>query len=142
MAGCAKGESSSICFVLRESSFSLHTTVHTRPTTTSNDRPRLSQYIGIYPRHHHDSTIPFTTKRITSEITAMSTPDDNLHAPRILCLHGGGVNSSVFRSQCRALIKHLPAFRLVFADGPWFCEAGPGIVPVYEDCGPFRRWLR
>jgi hypothetical protein len=22
------------------------------------------------------------------------------------------------------------------------CDAGPGIIPVYEDFGPFRRWLR
>lgn len=74
----------------------------------------------------------------------MSSPSTtpSLHAPRILCLHGGGVNSSIFRTQCRALIKHLPHFRLVFADGPWFCSAGPGIFPVYADCGPFRRWLR
>ena len=69
-------------------------------------------------------------------------PEDTLHLPRILCLHGGGVNADVFRAQARALIRHLPDFRLVFADGPFFCDAGPGIVPVYEDCGPFRRWLR
>lgn len=44
--------------------------------------------------------------------------------------------------QSRALIWNLPAFRLVFADGPFFCDAGPGIVPVYQDYGPFRRWVR
>ncbi|EME39929.1 hypothetical protein DOTSEDRAFT_47430 [Dothistroma septosporum NZE10] len=66
----------------------------------------------------------------------------NRDAPRILCLHGGGVTGDVFRQQARALIKNLPAFRLVFADGPFFCDPGPGIVPVYQDCGPFRRWLR
>jgi len=45
--------------------------------------------------------------------------------------------------QSRALISHLsPYFRLVFADGPFFCDPGPGIVPVYQDHGPFRRWLR
>lgn len=68
--------------------------------------------------------------------------DPTLHYPRILCLHGGGVNSDVFRMQARSLIKALPDFRLVFADGPFYCAPGPGIVPVYEDCGPFRRWLR
>lgn len=68
--------------------------------------------------------------------------DPTLHHPRILCLHGGGVTGEVFRAQARALIKNLPDFRLVFADGPFFCAAGPGIVPVYEDWGPFRRWLR
>lgn len=69
-------------------------------------------------------------------------PEDTLHLPRILCLHGGGVTGEVFRMQARALIKWLPDFRLVFADGPFFCDPGPGIVPVYQDFGPFRRWLR
>ena len=68
--------------------------------------------------------------------------DPTLHHPRILCLHGGGVNRDVFRAQARSLIKALPSFRLVFADGPFYCAPGPGIVPVYEDWGPFRRWLR
>lgn len=62
--------------------------------------------------------------------------------PRVLCLHGGGVNREVFQQQARALIRALPDLRLVFADAPFFCDAGPGIVPVYQDQGPFRRWLR
>ncbi|GJD04435.1 citrinin biosynthesis oxydoreductase CtnB [Colletotrichum higginsianum] len=42
--------------------------------------------------------------------------DPTLHLPRILCLHGGGVNASVFKVQCRALISRLKNhFRLVFA---------------------------
>ncbi|KAK3720680.1 hypothetical protein LTR37_003730 [Vermiconidia calcicola] len=68
--------------------------------------------------------------------------EKTLHLPRILCLHGGGVTGEVFRAQARSLIKYLPDFRLVFADGPFFCNPGPGIVPVYQDYGPFRRWLR
>jgi hypothetical protein len=73
---------------------------------------------------------------------AQPPSDPTLHHPRILCLHGGGVNAEVFRAQARSLIKNLPHFRLVFADGPFYCNPGPGIVPVYEDWGPFRRWLR
>ena len=47
------------------------------------------------------------------------------------------------RCQCRALIPALkPYFRLVFADAPFFCQAGPGVIPVYQEMGPFRRWLR
>lgn len=52
------------------------------------------------------------------------------------------MTGEVFRAQARSLIRYLPDFRLVFADGPFFCSAGPGIVPVYQDYGPFRRWLR
>ncbi|OQN95840.1 hypothetical protein B0A48_18125 [Cryoendolithus antarcticus] len=73
---------------------------------------------------------------------ATFTPTPDLSLPRILCLHGGGVTAEVFALQARTLIRALPAFRLVFADGPFYCPAGPGIVPVYEQHGPFRRWLR
>jgi pimeloyl-ACP methyl ester carboxylesterase len=76
-----------------------------------------------------------------SRATASANP--TLHLPRLLCLHGGGVNGEVFQLQARALIAALQnTFRLVFADGPFLCNPGPGIVPVYADFGPFRRWLR
>ncbi|KAL2810517.1 serine hydrolase FSH [Aspergillus granulosus] len=71
-------------------------------------------------------------------------PDtSNLHLPRILCLHGGGTNSTIFRAQCRVLIAQLRShFRLVFADAPFPSEPGPDVVSVYRDFGPFKRWLR
>ncbi|EKG22271.1 hypothetical protein MPH_00450 [Macrophomina phaseolina MS6] len=69
--------------------------------------------------------------------------DPTLHLPRVLCLHGGGVTAEIFRLQARGLLYHLSSsFRLVFADAPFFCDAGPGILPVYADMGPYRRWLR
>ena len=40
------------------------------------------------------------------------------------------------------MIKNLPDFRLVFVDAPFLSASGPGVVPVYENWGPFRRWLR
>ncbi|TDZ17552.1 Esterase citA [Colletotrichum orbiculare MAFF 240422] len=70
-------------------------------------------------------------------------PDTTLHLPRILCLHGGGVNAAVFKVQCRALISRLKNhFRLVFVDGPFICAPHESIISVYGDYGPFRRWLR
>ncbi|EFQ35725.1 citrinin biosynthesis oxidoreductase CtnB [Colletotrichum graminicola] len=69
--------------------------------------------------------------------------DPTLQLPRILCLHGGGVNAAVFKMQCRALIARLKKhFRLVFVDGPFICNPHHDIVAVYGDHGPFRRWLR
>ncbi|POR36343.1 Esterase LovG, partial [Tolypocladium paradoxum] len=63
--------------------------------------------------------------------------------PRVLCLHGGGVNAQVFRLQCRALVARLaPALRLVFADAPFASRPHEDIVGVYGDCAPFYRWLR
>jgi predicted esterase len=68
-----------------------------------------------------------------------------LHLPRILCLHGGGSNASVFRIQCRELIRQLNAyFRFVFVEAPFESDAGPDVTLVYslEEYGPFRRWFR
>jgi predicted esterase len=66
-----------------------------------------------------------------------------LDLPRVLCLHGGGVNGEVFQMQCRNLIVQLKEhFRLCFVDAPFICEPHPSIVTVYGDHGPFRRWLR
>ncbi|KYK56305.1 hypothetical protein DCS_08275 [Drechmeria coniospora] len=73
----------------------------------------------------------------------MTQHDDTLALPRILCLHGGGVNGTVFRLQCRALVAALSGtFRLVFADAPYDSDAHEAIVGVYGDFGPFYRWLR
>ncbi|OCL02956.1 hypothetical protein AOQ84DRAFT_420951 [Glonium stellatum] len=69
--------------------------------------------------------------------------DPSLHLPRILCLHGGGTNAKIFRTQCRVLRAHLKsAFRLCFADAPFYSQAGPDVTSVYKEYGPFRRWLR
>jgi predicted esterase len=69
--------------------------------------------------------------------------DTTLHLPRILCLHGGGTNAHIFRAQCRALDAPLRSrFRLCFAEAPFPSQAGPDVLSVYKDWGPFRRWLR
>jgi len=76
-------------------------------------------------------------------IAPLRAEDTTLHLPRILCLHGGGVNADIYRMQARTFITSLKnTFRLVFAEGPFFCEPHPAIHPVYSNCGPFRRWLR
>ncbi|APA09954.1 hypothetical protein SS1G_05789 [Sclerotinia sclerotiorum 1980 UF-70] len=67
----------------------------------------------------------------------------DLHLPRILCLHGGGVNAEAFRLQCRGLFRALNGtFRLVFPDAPYLSPADPGVLPTYAHLQPFRRWLR
>ncbi|KAB5511707.1 serine hydrolase FSH [Coniochaeta sp. 2T2.1] len=74
----------------------------------------------------------------------MASTNQPLHLARILCLHGGGVNAKVFRTQCRRFLSSALAshFRLVFVDGPFPCKPHPAIEQVYGDCGPFYRWLR
>lgn len=67
----------------------------------------------------------------------------NLHLPRILCLHGGGTNARIFRAQCRVLEAQLRTnFRLCYAEAPFPSNAGPDVLSVYKDWGPFKRWLR
>lgn len=65
-----------------------------------------------------------------------------LHHPRILCLHGGGTNARIFHMQCRGLALRLKThFRLVFAEAPFPSTAGPDVLSVYAECGPFKRWV-
>jgi predicted esterase len=76
-----------------------------------------------------------------SKIPAVNPDTKSL--PRILCLHGGGVNAAIFEAQARCLIRHLQhSFRLVWADAPFFCDPHSDIIGVYSDYAPFRRWLR
>ncbi|KZM22331.1 uncharacterized protein EKO05_0007940 [Ascochyta rabiei] len=74
--------------------------------------------------------------------TLVARPDTKA-LPRILCLHGGGVNAAIFEAQSRSLIRHLEtSFHLVWANAPFFCDPHPDVVEVYGPYGPFRRWLR
>lgn len=77
--------------------------------------------------------------------SATPDPSTTLGLPRILCLHGGGVNATIFRSQMRAFLTHpqlATRFRFVFVEAPFFCDEGIGVYPVYSSWGPFRRWSR
>ncbi|KAF2235382.1 citrinin biosynthesis oxidoreductase CtnB [Viridothelium virens] len=74
---------------------------------------------------------------------SVPTSDPTLSLPRILCLHGGGTNASIFRAQCRILRRHLEhSFRLVFPDAPYLSKPGPDVTSVYADWGPFRSWMK
>ncbi|EDU50636.1 MhpC hydrolase or acyltransferase alpha beta hydrolase superfamily [Pyrenophora tritici-repentis] len=85
--------------------------------------------------------MPSKYSKAVSKIPA--TIPDTRPLPRILCLHGGGVNAAIFERQSRSLIRHLQhSFRLVWADAPFFCDPHPDVVDVYSDYAPFRRWLR
>ncbi|KAH7310214.1 serine hydrolase FSH [Rhexocercosporidium sp. MPI-PUGE-AT-0058] len=61
--------------------------------------------------------------------------------PRILCLHGGGTTGAIFEIQSHklrfALRRH---FQFTFIDSPFEGGPGPGVLPVFDGAGPFRRW--
>ncbi|RMZ77296.1 hypothetical protein DV737_g4458, partial [Chaetothyriales sp. CBS 132003] len=83
---------------------------------------------------------------LPTDDTEPNNPDPStVHLPRILCLHGGGVNSVIFRTQLRAFLAHpllSSRYRFVFVDAPFACDEGVGVYPVYADWGPFKRWSR
>lgn len=85
---------------------------------------------------------------VSQEPSRASTPVEQsttMHLPRILCLHGGGTNASIFRNQMRAFLAHpqlSQRYRFVFAEAPFFCDEGIGVGAVYANWGPFRRWSR
>ncbi|KAL7899823.1 serine hydrolase FSH [Trichoderma sp. SZMC 28014] len=73
----------------------------------------------------------------------LDNDDSTIHLPRILCLHGGGTNARIFHAQCRNIRAALQNdFRLVFAEAAFSSSAGPDVLSVYKDWGPFKRWLR
>jgi hypothetical protein len=85
--------------------------------------------------------MPASTSQPGSKIP--SAVPDSKPLPRLLCLHGGGVNAAIFEAQSRSLIRHLQhSFRLVWADGPFLCDPHSDVIHVYGSYGPFRRWLR
>ncbi|KAF3386428.1 Esterase mlcF [Penicillium rolfsii] len=55
---------------------------------------------------------------------------------RILCLHGVGSSGAILEKQMSNLRRELdPSFELIFVDGPFECERGPG-VSEYQ-AGPY-----
>ncbi|KAI8280734.1 Calcium channel [Colletotrichum sp. SAR11_240] len=62
--------------------------------------------------------------------------------PRLLCLHGGGTSAQIFQIQLIRLQRILDArFDFVYIDAPMDSAPGPGVLPVFEGCGPYRRWV-
>ncbi|KAK4215721.1 serine hydrolase FSH [Rhypophila decipiens] len=62
--------------------------------------------------------------------------------PKLLFLHGGGTNAEIFRLQARKLAQLLTSrFEIVFPEGFNESWAGPGVLPMFEGCEPFRQWL-
>lgn len=61
--------------------------------------------------------------------------------PAILCLHGGGTSAGIFAVQTQRLRRELSDyFDFVIIDAPFTSKPGPGVLPVFEGCGPFLRW--
>lgn len=61
----------------------------------------------------------------------------------LLCLHGTGSNSRIFRLQMSQLRLALKGeFELIFLDAPHPAPAGPGVLPLFKGADPFFGWFR
>ena len=62
--------------------------------------------------------------------------------PRIACFHGSGSNGSIYQIQCLRLQMLLESeFEFVFFDAPFERDAGPGVLPWFEEYAPFKSWI-
>ncbi|KAF6804621.1 hypothetical protein CMUS01_14808 [Colletotrichum musicola] len=62
--------------------------------------------------------------------------------PKVLCLHGGGTSARIFGIQLARLTRELSAhFEFVYLDAPIKTGPGPGVLPFFEGCDPFFRWV-
>lgn len=72
----------------------------------------------------------------------MPPPNTTTTLPRIACFHGGGSNSTIFEIQCSFLSNLLSSSLILeFFDGPFLRSAGPGVLPAFEECAPFKSWF-
>ncbi|EKD16727.1 uncharacterized protein L3040_001466 [Drepanopeziza brunnea f. sp. 'multigermtubi'] len=86
---------------------------------------------------------PHTSMSLTPGLLSATATAPPSGKPTILCLHGGGTNSTIFNIQTIRLQRALGAtFDFVFIDAPFESPAGPGVMPIFEGCGPYYRWLR
>jgi pimeloyl-ACP methyl ester carboxylesterase len=66
----------------------------------------------------------------------------NHSLPAILCLNGAGTSAAIFEAQTRNIRASLRShYRFIYLDAPYDSSPGPGVVPCFEDSGPFYSWI-
>lgn len=62
--------------------------------------------------------------------------------PTLLAFHGSGSNATIHSVQLARLVRVIkPYFDIESVEAPFPSPAGPGILPFFEGCGPYKRWL-
>ncbi|KAF2275476.1 citrinin biosynthesis oxidoreductase-like protein CtnB [Westerdykella ornata] len=78
-------------------------------------------------------------------ITPSASPrsgSEERNKPALLAFHGSGSNGTIHTVQLARLSRLLKQhFEIVALEAPYPSAAGPGILPFFEGCGPFKRWL-
>ncbi|KAF6828256.1 hypothetical protein CPLU01_08629 [Colletotrichum plurivorum] len=116
-----------------------HITVRIGPIFLVSVR-RASAHVSRYhaPRFNNSGT------EITISSTKMppSIVNGSSALPKVLCLHGGGTSARIFGIQLARLTRELSAhFEFVYLDAPIKTGPGPGVLPFFEGCDPFFRWV-
>lgn len=94
--------------------------------------------------HHHPSPSPSPSPSPHHPPEPQNSPShqSKMPLPTILAFHGSGSNSTIHTIQLARLTRFLrPHFDLESLTGPIESAAGPGILPFFEGCGPYYRWL-
>ncbi|KAH7392121.1 citrinin biosynthesis oxidoreductase-like protein CtnB [Phaeosphaeria sp. MPI-PUGE-AT-0046c] len=62
--------------------------------------------------------------------------------PTVLAFHGSGSNATIHTVQLARLKRFTQDhFEIASLEAPFPSPAGPGILPFFDGCGPFKRWL-
>ncbi|KAI8936694.1 hypothetical protein NX059_007086 [Plenodomus lindquistii] len=80
-------------------------------------------------------------------MATQSTPTDSSSSagaskPTLLAFHGSGSNATVHAVQLARLMRVIKSqFNVEILEAPFPSPAGPGVLPFFDGCGPFKRWL-
>jgi len=62
--------------------------------------------------------------------------------PLILCVHGGGTSGAIFHAQLRNIRSRLQEdYEFIFVNAPREGPAGPGVLPLFANSGPYYWWF-
>lgn len=67
----------------------------------------------------------------------------NVPSKALLCFHGTGSSSEIFKVQLSRMRLGLSNndVELIFVDAPFPSPPGPGVLPLFADAGPFYSWF-
>ncbi|KAF2649337.1 hypothetical protein K491DRAFT_721743 [Lophiostoma macrostomum CBS 122681] len=89
------------------------------------------------PTNTHLTPSPGSSPRGTPRNRSPQPPK-----PTLLAFHGSGSNGMVHTVQLARVSKLLrPHFDIISLDAPFPSDAGPGILPFFDGCGPYYRWI-
>ncbi|KAF2029316.1 hypothetical protein EK21DRAFT_68016 [Setomelanomma holmii] len=79
---------------------------------------------------------------MTAADPPLGSRNDETVKPTLLAFHGSGSNATVHRVQLARLMRVIsPYVNVESLEAPFPSPAGPGVLPFFDGCGPFKRWV-